>query len=68
MNIIRPWRKSQSSNPNGACVECASFCTCTEVKTGAHGVAVRDSADQSGPVLYFDLPVFAAFTAKIRNS
>lgn len=54
---VRAWRKSRRSVGNGAC---------TEVGQHDHGVAVRDSADPSGPVLALTAASWLAFTAALK--
>jgi hypothetical protein len=50
--------KSTRSGTNGACVEVAT-CDC--------GIQVRDSKDQSGPVLNFTHAEWDAFLAGVRD-
>ncbi len=51
------WRKSSYSGDNGGeCVEVAA----------AGDVAVRDTADRSGPALAFTADAWRTFTATIR--
>ncbi len=50
------FRKSTRSGNNGACVEVGT-CDC--------GVQVRDSKDQTGPVLTFTHPEWNAFLAGV---
>ena len=51
------WRKSSYSGDNGGeCVEVAA----------AADVAVRDTADRSGPVLTLTADAWRAFTATLR--
>jgi hypothetical protein len=52
------WRKSQSSNVNGQCVEIASV---------DDKVAIRDSKDPDGPVLICASAEFGAFLKGARN-
>ena len=49
------WRKASASVASGACVEVAPL--------PDGGVAVRDSKDQSGPMLQFTQKEWAAFAA-----
>jgi hypothetical protein len=70
---IGPWRRSSYSSANGNCVEVAPLWRkssysagngdCVEVaQLHAHdGQAVRDSKDQSGPMLTFGGAVWSAF-------
>jgi Domain of unknown function (DUF397) len=51
------WRKSTLSSNNG----------CVEVALDPTEVAVRDSKDRNGPVLYFNAYEWEAFLAGVRN-
>jgi hypothetical protein len=51
------WRKSQRSVGNGACVE---------VTVAVPGIAVRDSTDQSGPVLAYTAESWRSFARSVR--
>lgn len=53
----RGWRKARRSVQNGACLEAAGC---------AHGIAVRDSADPSGPVLAWSAEAWTAFTSSLK--
>lgn len=53
------WRKSTYSNAGGDCVEVAFL--------SAGRVALRDSKNQSGPVLVFNDREWAAFTAGAKE-
>ena len=53
------WRKSQASNPSGACVEVA------ELDGGA--VAVRNSRHPSGPALIYTRAEIEAFLIGVKN-
>ena len=52
------WRTSSRSGGDGACVEVAQL---DDV------VAVRDSKDQTGPVLVFEAAAWAAFIAGAKD-
>jgi hypothetical protein len=59
MELTRTWRKSSFSGADsGNCVETAS-------QPGT--VAVRDSADPSGPMLAIRPTDWAAFTRRLRD-
>ena len=47
------WRKASASTTNGNCVEIAAI--------PGGGVAVRDSKDPDGPILWFTAAEWAAF-------
>ena len=51
------WRKSQRSVGNGACVE---------VTVAVPGIAVRDSTDQSGPMLAYTAQSWRIFSSSVR--
>jgi Domain of unknown function (DUF397) len=51
------WRKSSYSNMNG----------CVEVAFLGRAVAVRDSKDAEGPILWFDAEEWAAFLGGVRD-
>jgi hypothetical protein len=51
------WRKPQRSVGNGACVE---------VTVAASGIAVRDSTDQSGPVVAYTAESWQHFARSVR--
>lgn len=56
------WRTSSRSNDQGLCVEVA------DNLARAHGVVgIRDSKDQSGPVLTVSPPGWSAFADAIRT-
>ncbi|MDQ3579912.1 MAG: DUF397 domain-containing protein [Actinomycetota bacterium] len=67
------WRKSSFSATNGDCVEVgwrkSSFSAtngnCVEVKPEPHGVAVRDSKQNSGPTLAFPVGDWRMFLAEV---
>lgn len=52
------WRKARRSMSNGACVEVAS---------SAEGMAVRDSKDPEGPVLYYAAATWDSFLGAARS-
>lgn len=52
------WRKSTRSGDNGACVE---------VRRVGDTIQVRDTKDQTGPVLSFTLDEWAAFTGGTKD-
>jgi hypothetical protein len=51
------WRKPQRSVGNGACVE---------VTVAGSGIAVRDSTDQSGPMLAYTAESWQHFARSVR--
>jgi hypothetical protein len=51
------WRKPQRSVGNGACVE---------VTVALSGIAVRDSTDQSGPMLAYTAESWQHFARSVR--
>ena len=53
------WRKARKSNPNGACVQLAP--------TSDGNVAMRNSRDPQGPVLYFTKRELDAFLDGARK-
>ncbi|WBB79348.1 DUF397 domain-containing protein [Micromonospora sp. WMMD882] len=55
-----PWRTSSRSQTSN-CVEVAPL------RTGPAAVALRDSKDRSGPVLFFDRAPWAGFLTGARN-
>jgi Domain of unknown function (DUF397) len=73
---IASWRKSQRSNPNGACVEAAAFRKsghsagageCVEAGRSGEAVAVRHSKDPDGRVIFYTRPEWEAFLAGVRD-
>lgn len=59
------WRRAVESGEAAHCVE-VSLCSGVPRKPGAR-VAVRDSKDPDGPVLYFDEDEWPAFVAGVRT-
>jgi hypothetical protein len=53
------WRKSTRSGGNGQCVEARQV---------GHTAEVRDSKDQSGPVLAFGPEAWSAFVDGLKSS
>jgi Domain of unknown function (DUF397) len=53
------WRKSQHSNPNGACVELAAL--------PSGEIAMRNSRCQAGPVLLYTQAEITAFLAGVKD-
>lgn len=53
------WKKSSQSMTNGNCVEVADL--------GGGHVGIRDSKDQTGPVLQFTPDEWTAFLGGVRN-
>jgi hypothetical protein len=51
------WRKPRRSVGNGACVE---------VTVAVSGIAVRDSTDQSGPMLAYTAESWRSFARSVR--
>jgi hypothetical protein len=58
-NEITGWRKSSYSGANGNCVEFAPF--------GEELVAVRNSRDPEGAVLFFDRAEIGALLAAVKT-
>jgi hypothetical protein len=56
--LDQTWRKSTRSGSNGQCVE---------ARRVGDTVQVRDSKNQSGPVLMFTLGEWAAFTGGAKD-
>jgi hypothetical protein len=57
--VITDWRKSSYSGANGNCVEFAPF--------GEELVAVRNSRDPQGAVLFFDRLELGAFLSAVKD-
>jgi hypothetical protein len=55
--MMRNWRKSTASMANGNCVEAMS---------GQAVVAVRDTADRDGTVLYFPAAAWADLVKRLK--
>jgi Domain of unknown function (DUF397) len=53
------WRKSSYSADSGACVEIA--------RKSPRVLAVRDSMDAGGPLLFFTLVEWKTFTCQLKN-
>lgn len=53
------WRKPQRSVGNGACVE-------VTVTVSGSGIAVRDSTDQSGPMIAYTAESWRNFARSVR--
>ena len=53
------WQKARKSVNNGACVEVAS--------AAGDFIAVRDSKNQSGPILAFTKTEWNAFIARVKS-
>jgi Domain of unknown function (DUF397) len=53
------WRKSTYSGSNGG--------GCVEVAGHGHSVLVRDTQDQSGPVLRFGPAAWRRFTGRVKG-
>jgi hypothetical protein len=52
------WRKSSFSGGGGS--------NCVEVADAVHTIAVRDSKDARGPVLFFGQHAWREFAAKVK--
>jgi len=52
------WRKSSFSGGGGS--------NCVEVADARHAIAVRDSKDALGPVLFFRQQAWRQFAAKVK--
>lgn len=58
------WRKSTRSGDQGACVEFALLAHDSAART----IAIRDSKDTTGPVLFFAPTAWTAFTTALPAS
>jgi hypothetical protein len=58
-NRLLIWRKATTSNPKGECIQLAA--------TTDGNVAMRNSRDPHGPVLYFTKAEVAAFLDGAKN-
>jgi Domain of unknown function (DUF397) len=56
---LAQWQKSSRSGAGNACIEIAVLADGSR--------AIRDSKDQSGPVLVLDPTAWTAFTSRIRT-
>ena len=56
--MVSGWRVTSYTGGQGNCVE---------VGTSAATVSVRDTKDEKGPVLHFELPVWRAFTERLKG-
>jgi hypothetical protein len=58
--VARRWRKSSRSGSNGG--------GCIEVGQGRATVAVRDTQDRNGPVLWFSPAAWQRFADRVRSA
>ena len=56
---VARWRKSSFSGGGGS--------NCIEVADAGHTIAVRDSTDTLGPVLFFRQHAWRQFAAKVKT-
>jgi Domain of unknown function (DUF397) len=56
--VVTDWRVATYTGGQGNCVE---------VGNATAVVAVRDTKDRQGPVLYFDPPVWREFTQRLKG-
>jgi hypothetical protein len=56
--VVSGWRVASYTGGQGNCVE---------VGTSAATVAVRDTKDETGPVLHFERSVWHAFTEHLKR-